>query len=112
MINLLKYLVFIILLFVVPFGWLYLIAGIIALGGVKEGFNVMHSLDVQAASFIHGTHRRTISGITGERAELGEKRYLWQARFIDRLAKLFGDDENHCYRAWQSEQHLGECNNG
>lgn len=108
MINLIKYLVFIVLLFVVPFGWLYLIAGLLALGKIEECFNVMHSLDVQAASFIHGTRKRTISGITGERAFEGSRIYRQQAKIIDRLAMWFGDDPDHCHRAYLQEQGLNE----
>jgi len=103
MINLIKYAIFILLLFTGQLGWLFLIFGVMALFRSKHGYNVMHSLDVLAASFIHKTKSRTISGISGERAELGQKRYIYQARFIDRLAKLFGDDDKHCYRAFISE---------
>lgn len=109
MINLIKYALFILLLFTGQLGWLFLLFGIAALFRLKHGFNVMYSLDVLAASFIHKTKKRTISGISGERAALGQKRYVYQARFIDKLAVLFGDDENHCYRAWQDEKLLGEC---
>ena len=106
MINMLKYLAFIILLFTIPMGLLYVFVGVLALMRVKEAYNVLHSLDVLAASWIHGTHSRTISGITGERAFNGSKVYKAQERIIDSLARLFGDDNNHCYRAWQTE--LGE----
>lgn len=109
MINLIKYAVFILLLFTGQIGWLFLLAGLLALTGSTHGYNAMYALDVTAASMIHGTKKRTISGISGERAELGSKRYIYQARFIDKLAKLFGDDENHCYRAWQDEKLLEEC---
>lgn len=103
MINLIKYALFILLLFTGQIGWVFLIAGVMALLGSKAGFNIMYSLDVLAASLIHGTRYRTISGISGERALLRQRRYVYQAKFIDRLAQLFGDKPNHCARAWAWE---------
>ncbi|GLX86383.1 hypothetical protein tloyanaT_26360 [Thalassotalea loyana] len=67
------------------------------------------ALDIFIATLAHGTLRRTISGLTGERMHK-QKRYYYQALVIDFLAKLVGDGPNHCYRAYLWEQRQGLVN--
>lgn len=54
----------------------------------------------------HFTWMRTISGITGERAQKS-LRYEYQERFIDWGARKLGDGVFHCYRAYLWEQSKG-----
>lgn len=59
-------------------------------------------------TIVHFTWKRTISGLTGERA-LTMARYRYQAIVIDWLAELVGDKPNHCYRAYLWEKRKGFC---
>ncbi|MBO9492076.1 hypothetical protein J7384_17070 [Endozoicomonas sp. G2_1] len=60
------------------------------------------SFDKRICSFAHGTYDRTISGYTGQFMHK-HKRFEYQAKFIDFFAELFGDDPDHCYRAYLYE---------
>ena len=68
-------------------------------------FLVWFAIDTMICAISHGTYQRTISGWTGQ--YMGTKlRYKYQGKFIDKLASLFGDEPNHCQRAYQSELKL------
>jgi hypothetical protein len=62
--------------------------------------------DRMVCTIAHGTWKRTISGWTGQHLQ-HKKRYDYQANCIDLLALLFGDDKQHCQRAFQWEQEKG-----
>jgi len=62
--------------------------------------------DRMVCTFAHGTWKRTISGWTGQHF-IRKKRYCYQSKVIDALAVLFGDDKQHCQRAYQWEQDKG-----
>lgn len=61
--------------------------------------------DRLVATVVHFTWKRTISGITGQYMNT-KKRYHYQAKVIDKLAVLFGDDKDHCYRAYRWERFI------
>ena len=90
-----------------PLGWFFLACALGAMA-LKNAmriycFNVLHCADVLIAGIVFGTKRRTISGITGERAAYGRRGWRRMARVIDALALFFGDDENHCFNAYVDE---------
>ena len=88
-----------------PIAIYYLLCAIGAYFGNRYCLRQWFALDVLAATTLHGTFRRTISGITGQYMNT-KKRYRYQAKFIDWLAIKFGDTPNHCYRAYLYEKHL------
>lgn len=83
-------------------GVYYLICALGSFMGYKYCLRQWLALDIIVCTIIHGTFRRTISGYTGQRMHL--KRYKLQASVIDTLAKLFGDDKDHCLRAYGWEK--------
>ena len=89
-------------LLISPLGWFYIACGIGCSFRSQYCMRQWFALDVLACTTIHGTYRRTISGYTGQRLHL--KRYKLQARVIDRLALMFGDSENHCFRTYEWER--------
>ena len=88
-----------------PVAIYYLLCAIGAYFGNQYCKRQWFALDVLAATTLHGTFRRTISGITGQHMD-SKKRYMYQAKVIDWLAIKFGDAPNHCYRAYLYEKHL------
>lgn len=76
------------------------------IGRYEYCFNIWHTIDVLICSILHGTHKRTISGWTGQHAQK-YKRYYYQAKVIDFLAELAGDGLNHCHRAYLHELKKG-----
>lgn len=72
---------------------------------MKKGnmpFRVWYLIDVLVCTVAHNTDGRTLSGWTGQHMS-SNRRYKYQAVVIDGLARLFGDDPNHCWRAYVSE---------
>lgn len=57
-------------------------------------------IDMSIANDLYGSFR-TISSVIGENAELDKKHAKTIAKFIDRLAVLFGGKTQHCYREWK-----------
>lgn len=89
-------------LLISPIGCFYGLCAIGAILGNQYCMRQWMALDILACTTIHNTQRRTISGYTGERLHL--RRYRIQARVVDFLAMLFGDEPNHCERAYQWEK--------
>lgn len=87
-------------------GVYYVACAFFALFGNTYALNQWYTVDVLAATLIHGTRERTISGITGQYMD-SKKRYYYQAKVIDWLAELFGDEPNHCHRAYLWELNSG-----
>ena len=88
-----------------PIAIFYFLCAIGAYSGNGYCKRQWFAIDVLAATTLHGTFRRTISGWTGQHME-SKKRYMYQAKVIDWLAIKFGDTPNHCYRAYLYEKHL------
>lgn len=88
-----------------PLGWFFLLTGVGCFLRNKYCFKVWYQVDVLLCTMAHGTKLRTISGWSGQHAYL--KRYLYQRRVIDFLAKLCGDGPNHCQRAFEWEREQG-----
>lgn len=86
-------------------GMFYLVCAIRAFQGNQYALRQWYVVDVAIATMVYGTHWRTISGLTGERAHKTDSLY-WkrQAQFIDWLASLVGDGPNHCYRTYMWEK--------
>jgi len=73
-----------------------------ALFGNNWAFNCLYSLDIFICSLCHGTRLESISARSYRLRN--DKRYYYQMRFIDLLAKPF-DGKEHCRRAfkWESK---------
>lgn len=90
-----------------PLGWVFAYYALVAfVNKTKEnrGVKVWFNLDRVIASMLYNTKDRTISGITGERAAKGVLGWRVIAKVINFLAKICGDGENHCDRAFTKEQ--------
>lgn len=70
--------------------------------GNNMPFRIWFLLDLLICTVAHNTNMRTVSGWTGQHMQQ-KKRYYYQAKVIDGLAKLFGDSPNHCARAFRWE---------
>lgn len=92
-------------LLISPAGW-YFIALAFFIRDGNYAWRVWIMIDRLACTTIHGTLRRTISGYTGQFMHR-KKRYYYQAKVIDFLARCVGDTPNHCYRAYLWEQRKG-----
>ncbi len=86
------------LLFIAPF----IVLSLIALCGSKWAFNSLHSIDITICSICHGTRLESISARSYRLRN--DKRYYYQMRVIDWLAKPF-DGKEHCRKAfkWESK---------
>lgn len=86
------------LLFIGPF----VILSAFALFGSRWAFNSLYSIDIAICSICHGTKLESISARSFRLSH--DKRYHYQMRVIDMLAKPF-DGANHCKRAhkWESK---------
>lgn len=62
---------------------------------------VLWMLDLVVCTICHGTIYRTISSWSWEHR--GKKRYALQVVIIDFLSRVFGDEPDHCKRAYQWE---------
>lgn len=84
------------------FIWPFIILSIFALFGSAWAFNSLYSIDVSICSICHGTKLESISARSYRLCK--DKRYYYQMRVIDLLAKPF-DGANHCKRArkWESK---------
>jgi hypothetical protein len=67
----------------------------------EKSMYIWLSLDRIAATLIHGTTHRTISGITGQYMSV-KKRYKYQAMVIDFIL-----GKNHCKHAYEWERSKG-----
>ncbi|PLT26683.1 hypothetical protein [Pseudoalteromonas sp. MelDa3] len=85
------------LLFIGPF----VILSIVALFGSSWAFNSLYSIDIAICSISHGTRLESISARSFRLSH--DKRYHYQMRVIDFLAKPF-DGANHCKRAHKWER--------
>lgn len=98
--QLLGYLIFGLGLLVTPFGWYYLLHFPFINKNIYS-FNIWYALDVLACTVCHKTHKRTISGWTGQHMA-ATKRYRIQATVIDYLFY-----ENHCRDEYLKELRMG-----
>ena len=89
-----------------PIGVFYLFCGVFAFYGNEYGLRQWYAFDVLAATLIHGTEKRTISGIAGQYMD-SKRRYYYQAKVIDWLAERCGDGPNHCWRVYLWEKNKG-----
>ena len=103
--QLLGYLIIGYLLLNTPIG-VFFLAQFPLIGRFEYCFRTWLAIDVLLCTILHGTKRRTISGWTGQHMDK-YKRYYYQALVIDGLAKLVGDGEHHCKRAFLSEKQQG-----
>jgi hypothetical protein len=80
--------------------------GLFSTGSFKQYcYNVWYQLDVLAGSVFHFRRKRTVSGITGERAI--KERY--GALIMERVVNaIFKDDPDHCRRIYRLEQKIAE----
>ena len=85
------------LLFIGPFMTL----SAFALFGSVWAFNSLYSIDIAICSICHGTKLESISARSFRLSH--DKRYYYQMRVIDMLAKPF-DGDNHCKRAHKWER--------
>lgn len=100
-------------LFTNPLGYAFALFAIGALVGIRYCRIQWFWLDVGICSLVYGTHRRTISGVTGQKMLHSNRKY-WkvQGAIIDFLARLVGDDKDHCVRAYEWEKkHLKNLTN-
>ena len=68
-------------------------------------YNVWYALDVTAGSVFHFRRKRTVSGITGERA-INER---YGALIMESLVNaIFKDDPDHCRRIYRRELKIAE----
>jgi len=102
--QLLGYSLLAILLFSNPVGW-YFIYLLFSINKDTVAYDLWLAIDRIFCRICHGTHRRTISGWTGQWQHLN-KRYHHQAKVIDWLALKIANDKNHCHQAylWELKQ--------
>jgi len=81
------------------------------INGKNYPFKIWYAIDVFICTIAHGTHKRTISGWTGQHMNT-HKRFHYQAKLIDWLLRKCGDKRNHCFRAYHSELLQGLVSNG
>lgn len=85
------------LFFITPF----IILTVFTALGQKWAFNSLYSIDIAICSICHGTKLESISARSFRLSH--DKRYHYQMRVIDFLAKPF-DGTNHCKRAHKWER--------
>ena len=98
--QLFGYLIFGLLLLLTPLGW-YFLAHLPFIWKNNYSLFIWYALDGLACTVCHKTHKRTISGWTGQHMK-AKLRYKYQARFID---MIFGKD--HCLHEYQKELKYG-----
>jgi hypothetical protein len=69
------------------------------------------NLDRIGCAVCHKLPNRTISGLTGERAYKGIKRYKVQEKIINWIMLKLANDPNHCYDAYLWEKAKGYVDN-
>lgn len=87
-----------------PYVLVFLVAtfiGMFTKGTFKQYcYNVWYALDLVAGSVFHFRYKRTVSGITGERA-INER---YGALIMERVVNtIFRDDPDHCRRTYRRE---------
>ena len=85
------------LLFIAPL----IILSLFAIFGSNWAFNSLYSIDITICSIFHGTKLESISARSFRLSH--DRRYYYQMRVIDMLAKPF-DGDNHCKRAHKWER--------
>lgn len=83
------------------FVWPFVVLSAFALLGSRWAFNSLYSIDIAICSICHGTKLESISARSYRLRN--DKRYYYQMRVIDMLAKPF-DGDNHCKRAHKWER--------
>lgn len=103
--TLIAYVLLALVFLVNPIGWVFLLFGLGCFFRIPYCLTVWYNIDVALCGFCHNTKLRTISGWTGQ--HLHQPRYKVQAKVIDFLAELCGDQPNHCTRVYHQEKARG-----